>query len=116
MPGRIITRGLGPSTGISGRSAMVTYGYGPPPFVVTTIRRVINGGSSAKRRQRELEPVVIWAKLLEINGKIPTVKISDYAKSYLDESNNNPIKDIKHVSSGAAKVWDNIKFSIKRIK
>lgn len=119
MPNKIITIGMGPSAGNPGRSALITYGYGPPPFITELIRRaVVNGGSSksSKQRYRELEPVVVWAKLIEINGLVPQVKVQDYSKSYLDQSNTNPVKDVSFVSSGIKDVWENIKFSIKRIK
>lgn len=66
---RIVTRGFGPSCGLAGRAGPVTQGYGgSPAFVIVALRCGFPlGQSGTKRRQCELESVIVWAKLLEIN-------------------------------------------------
>ena len=42
--------------------------------VITRIAR--NGRSAAERVKREFEDIIVWAKLVKINGKEPKVEVS----------------------------------------
>lgn len=76
---RIVTRGFGPTRGVVGRSGPVTLGYGGiPKFVYEAVqeaaRVIIRGGSGADIR-KELYPIIVWAKLVEINNSTPKREI-----------------------------------------
>lgn len=71
---RLCTRGLGPS------QLLVTQGYvGPPAFVIVAFQRNF-GQSGLKRRQRDLDLVVVWAKLIEVNDKSPAKNVQGFVK------------------------------------
>ena len=115
MPGLccnlIITKGLGCTTGDCNR--LIGQGYGgpaPPTFVTTAIRRFAYG----RRPDARIDEVIIWAKLLEVNGKVPSRKIEGYTRTGIETS---PVKAIvEHISSRSRETWEDIKVTIKRLK
>lgn len=114
---RIITRGLGMSRGAAGRAGLITQGYGgPPSFVVTTLENVARRphGRSGRRDQEDLQLVILWAKMVELNGKAPPRKIEGSVKVSLDKSKIAVL--VERVSTGVRQLWNDIKVSAKRIK
>lgn len=110
---RIITRGMGPHI-----NRLVTQGYGGPPrFVLQAIQRgVVFGQSGRKRRLRELEPVIVWAKLMEVNGKVPPRKIQGHVVVRVDKDRSFAAVMAEHVTSRVKKMLDDLKVFVKRIK
>lgn len=115
---RIVTRGFGSSRGLAGRAGPVTQGYGgPPAFVVAAFKRgLIFGQSGHKRRLRELQPVIVWAKLVELNGQAPSRKIEGFVTVRVDKDRGFTFVMAEHVSSRVKKVWEDFRVIVKRIK
>lgn len=110
---RIITRGMGPHI-----NRLVTQGYGgPPAFVVAAFQRgIIVGQSGHKRRMRELQPVIVWAKLLEYNGRVPPKKIEGFVVVRVDKDKGFAAVMAEHVSSRVRKAIEDLKVFVKRIR
>jgi hypothetical protein len=110
---RIVTRGMGPHI-----NRLVTQGYGgPPAFVVAAFQRgLIFGQSGRKRRLRELETVIVWAKLLEVNGRVPPKKIEGFVRIPVDWDRGFAAVMAEHVSSRVKKAIEGIKVFVRRIK
>lgn len=75
---KLITKGFGSSLLIAGRAGLVTQGYGGevPEFIPVAIERAIrrtkDGGSSSRPHPfDELEEVIVFARLLQINDEEP---------------------------------------------
>jgi hypothetical protein len=109
---RIVTRGLGKNP--PGVQGFITMGFGRR-LIEQVIRLARRGRSSAQRAIRELEEVVVWAKLVRINNDRPeqdiqgklTVKVSPVRKiAILAES----------LSSRTRSAWEDIKITINRYK
>lgn len=112
---RIITRGMGPSTGAAGRAGMVTQGYGgvPPAFVTEAFQSVVVGQSGTKRKLQQLDEVIIWAKMIEINGKAAP-EIKGWIKVKVDK--NRAAVMAEHLASRTRAAWEFIKVSARRLK
>lgn len=108
---KLITRGFGVSRGAPGRTGPVVQGYGPcpPTFVVETLakRRVVTG----RRPDPAIETVVLWAKLIEANGKAPSRPIQGAIEIPISRSQINVL--VEHV---VQRVINKIKVTAKRIK
>lgn len=106
----IITRGLGCSR--SGCNRLITQGYGgPPPFVPEAIRKFAYG----RRPDRRMEEVIVWAKLLEINGRAAPRKIEGFVRVPVEDASTIKVVT-EHVSKRVRKAWEDIKVTVKRIK
>lgn len=108
---RIIMRGMGPHI-----NRLICQGYGgPPAFVITAILRGIRvGQSGTKRRLRELDPIIVWAKLIEVNDHPPPKKIEGFITVYVSKAYARVIAS--HVSTRVRKAWQDLKVIIQRIK
>ncbi len=107
---RLCTRGLGRT------QLLVTQGYvGPPAFVVVALQRNF-GQSGLKRRQRDLDLVVVWAKLIEINDKAPSRNVEGFVKVAANRERNFASVMAEHVSSRVRKVLSTLKVFAQRIK
>lgn len=115
---RIVTRGFGMSRGPPGRAGPVTQGYGGPPrFVVIAIRRGIRPGQSGtKRRLREMQEVIVWARLIELNRRPPPKKVEGFIKVRVDRDSGYAKVMAEHVSSRVRKAWESLKVIVKRIR
>lgn len=115
---RIITRGMGPSTGTAGRAGMVTQGYGGtiPQFVIDGIQfRQINlGQSGTKRRIDQLDEVIIWAKLVEVNGQPSPAPIKGWVKVKVDKSRGTAM--VEHIAHRSRAAWEFIKVTARRLR
>lgn len=112
---KLITRGFGPTRGKAGRTGPVVQGYGPcaPAFVIAALtnrRRVVTG-----RRPPEpnpaIETVVLWAKLIEANGKAPKHPIQGTVHLPIKRSQIAVV--VEHLTK---RVINKIKVTAKRIK
>jgi len=111
---RIITRGFGPSRGVAGQAGPVTMGYaGIPRFVIDVFRRRY-GSSGYKRRLKEFQFVTVWAKLLEINGKISPKKIQGFVNVPVSKAYASVL--VEHVSSRVRQACEDVKITVKRLK
>jgi len=112
---RIVTRGMGPHI-----NRLVTQGYGgPPSFVVQAILRGISvrhvrGQSGTKRRLREMNEFIVWAKLIEINDQQPKNKIEGFVKVHTKKGFASAT--VEHVSSKMRNITESIKVFVKRVK
>ena len=115
---RIITRGMGTSRGAAGRAGMVTQGYGgiPPAFVTQAFRQINLGQSGYKRRLQELDEVVVWAKLTEVNGVEPKKPVKGWIKVKVDKDRGFAHVMAEHLGSRVRSVLEVIKVSVQRLK
>lgn len=108
------------SRGAAGRAGPVTQGYGgPPQIVVLAIRegiRIRVGQSGTKRRLRELQPIIVWAKLVEVNNVAPQKNIEGSVTVGIDNDRKFVTTMVEHVSSRASKVIEGLKITIKRLR
>lgn len=114
---RIVTRGFGPSRDIAGRAGPITRGYGGVlQIVAPAVERAIRRGKSGdKRYLDELEEVIVWAKLIEINNMPPKKKIEGSVRVRVDSKTNVSVT-AENVRSRVRNALDKIKVTIKRIK
>jgi len=115
---RIITRGMGSTRGANGRSGLITQGFGGRLFEKIkeeAFRVVRTGRSAAERLAKEVQEVVIWAKLIRINDEKPKNPIYGYTKVKLS-TNAVAVKIIEGLSARVRKTVDDIKITIKRIR
>lgn len=114
---RIITRGMGRSRGIPGRAGMVTQGYGGlfKKIVEAGVRLYKVGQSGAKRAARELEEVIVWAKLLRVNDAPPKNDIKGFIKVNVSTVRNIAVNLVEGARLHTRKTWDSIKITIKRL-
>lgn len=117
---KLVTLGLGTSRGIEGRGGLVVAGYGgPPSFVVSALEertRIRVGQSGSKRRLDQLDEVIVWAKLLEVNGKAATGNVKGALKVRVDKKRGHASVVAEHISSRARGAWEFIKVSVRRLK
>lgn len=111
---------MGTSRGAPGRAGLVTQGYGgPPSFVVKVLetpRRVVKGSSGYGRRELdELNVVILWAKLIEVNSRPPEKKIEGSIVVKIDNSSGVAVLAERLISQ-VYKTWNDIKITVKRLK
>lgn len=121
MPGgfnRIITRGMGTSRGAAGRVGMVSQGYaGLDQIALEQLRNIVRAGKSGiKRVIRELDEIVVWAKLVRLNDETPPVKIEGSVKIDVKATTKHVISLVEHVSTRVQKTWEYMKVSAWRLK
>jgi len=100
---------------------LICQGYGgPPAFVIAAIGRgIVVGQSGAKRRLREMDTVIVWAKLIEVNKKSPqqrpgNEKIQGFVTVPVSKGYARVVAS--HVSSRVRKAWEDLKITIKRLR
>ena len=114
---RIITRGMGTSRGKAGVAGMVTQGYGGFfRMAVEFAKKAFKAGQSgAKRAIRELEEVIISARLIRVNDEKPKQLVQGSVTVKLDAT-----RKIAVVAEGLTKrvraAWEDIKITVKRIR
>lgn len=115
---RLVTRGFGPDRGLPGRAGPVTQGFGgPPSFVLVAIRRGIRvGGGATRRRLQDLQPVIVWAKLIEINGLSPQRAIEGSVRVMLPRQEGFTSVMVEHLKTRARKAWDDVRITVRRLK
>lgn len=115
-PGRpagmtLVTRGFGRNQNI------VAQGFSLMSVIRDAVLRFIElGQSGTKRALREIQEVVVWAKLLRVNQKAPTVPIQGSVKVNLSDASQFAVRAASKISFKARSIFDNIKISINRVK
>jgi hypothetical protein len=118
MPQGIITRGLG-------TPLLVTQGYGAIPGfipeIIDDIRIRKGGGGGAKRRRRQeelrdLTPIVVWAKLVEVNDMPPKVTIEGSITVPGGPESDPPSTKVEYITRRVRKAWEAVKVTVKRLK
>lgn len=97
---------------------MVTQGYGGfvPRALVQSLMSVTVGQSGAKRRLDQLQEVIIWAKLIEVNGKAaPPPDVKGWVKVKVDKPRGMAVM-AEHISSRTREAWEFIKVNVRRLK
>lgn len=118
---RIITRGMGPTRGtpgVPGRASMITMGYGGffREVARQAVRLIRAGQSGTKRALRELQEVVVWAKLIRINDEKPKYPIQGSIKVRVSSASQIAVKIVERASVRVRAAWEDIKITVKRIK
>jgi hypothetical protein len=96
-------------------------GFGPlsPEFVVAAIqhaqRRPTMGQSGTKRRLQELDEVIVWAKLMSINERVPVQSVKGFVRVKINKESGYASVMVEHVSSRVRKAWNVIRVTVKRI-
>jgi hypothetical protein len=116
---KIITRGFGAKRSMPGAAGPVTIGCGSS--IIAIINSIIQwlpkpGQSGTKRRLAELDQVVVWAKLVEINDKAPHKEITGWINVLVKKQQNYASVMAEHVSTRIQTAWERIRVSVKRIK
>lgn len=114
---RLVTRGMGTSRGVVGRSGMVTQGSGGffRRVVEVGARLIRLGQSGTKRALRELEEVIIGVKLLRVNDEKPKTTIQGHVTVKVDLSRRIAVM-AEGVSKRVRSAWEDIKITVKRIR
>ena len=112
---RIITRGLGPSRGVPGRTSMVTYGFGGT--LIEIVKKIVKAGQSgAKRALQELEEIIVSARLIRVNDKQPENQVSGFVRVKWDAAKKYAVSFAGQVSTKVKEAWEDVKVTINRIK
>jgi hypothetical protein len=107
----LVTRGFGRNQNI------VAQGFSLMSVIRDAVLRFIElGQSGTKRALREIQEVVVWAKLLRVNQKAPTVPIQGSVKVNLSDASQFVVRAASKISFKARSIFDNIKISINRVK
>jgi hypothetical protein len=109
---RIVTRGLGRNK--PGYQGFITMGYGRR-FIEEVIRIARRGRSSAQRLIKELEDVVVWAKLIRVNDEKPKENIQGQLSVKVNLSTRIAVM-AENVSTRTRSAWEDIKITINRVK
>lgn len=115
---RLITRGMGTTRGVTGRAGMVTQGVGGRFIEIIkqqAVRLIRIGQSGTKRALKELEEVVVWAKLIRVNDEKPQVQVQGSMKVKVDLTRKIAVM-AEGVSTRVRKAWEDIKITMKRIR
>jgi len=103
LANKIVTRGFGPIRTVPNNSGPITMGYGPvpPAFVVSAFQSAIrHGGQSGfKRRMQELDEVIVWAKLIQINNNSSPPNIKGFVRIPVPRTQAKTSVTVEHVAS-----------------
>lgn len=114
---RLITRGMGPSRGVPGRTGLIVQGFGGVfRAAIEAAKRVIRlGQSGTKRALQGLEEIIIGAKLLRVNDQKPANPVQGHITVRVDMSRRIAVM-AEGVSKRARAAWEDVKISVKRVK
>lgn len=86
-------------------------------FVSDAVLRFIElGQSSAKRALREIQEVIVMAKLIRVNEKSLTVPLQGSVKVKLSDESHFAVRAMRKVSVKVRSIFDDIKISVDRVK
>ena len=113
---KLVTSGFGPKRSVAQSAGLIVQGYGKPPTaIVEAIERPLRlrlGQSGTKRRLAELEEVIVWAKLIEMNGTQPTRTIKGWIRARVQRS-----RGFASVMAESVRVIrDYVKVTVERLK
>lgn len=115
-PGRsagmtLVTRGFGRNQNLIGQ------GFSLMSVVMEAISRFIElGQSGTKRALREIQEVIVWAKLIRINDKPPALPIQGSVKVKLTDASHLAVRAVRNVAVKVRSIFDDIKISVVRVK
>jgi len=109
---RILTRGLGRNR--PGYQGFITMGYGRR-FIEEVIRIIRRGGSSAEKFVRDLQDVVVWAKLIRVNDEKPKENIQGQLTVKVNLARKIAVM-AENVSNRTRSAWEDVKITINRVK
>lgn len=123
LENKLITRGFGSARSIQESAGLVVQGYSSSvPIVIITalkerpLRLRMVGQSGTKRRLAEMDNVILWAKLVEMNDKPPPVKVEGWIHVKVQRSLNKASVMAEHVGSRVRDIWETVKVTITRLK
>lgn len=108
---------MGTSRGASGRAGLITQGYGGffKKVAEAGIRLIRAGQSGTKRALRELEEIIVGAKLLSVNDEKPKDQIQGHVTVKIDRARRIAVM-AEGVSKRVRAAWEDIKITVKRIR
>jgi len=109
---RLITRGLGKNP--PGVQGMITMGYGRR-LIEEVVRIIRKGQSGTKRALRELQEVVVWARLVSVNDRKPDNTVQGFVRVRINAAARNAVTAAQFVSSRIRNIFEDIKVRIKRV-
>lgn len=109
---RVITRGLGARRG-TGRASLVAVGGGGLRQFYEYVRRT--AGSGVKYVKENVENIVVWARLISVNGIRPKEPIQGKVTVSVDLNRRIAVLAEK-VSHRVRSAWEDFKITIKRVK
>lgn len=118
---KLVTRGFGAKRVTVNLAGPIVQGFGgPPSFVVAALAdrplRLRLGQSGTKRRLEQLDEVIIWAKLIEINGRPAPVNVKGWIRVKLDKGRTYASVMVEHIASRARAAWEVIRVTVQRWK
>lgn len=118
MINRIVTQGFGPSRSVAGRAGPVTSGFGGGDLHAPTVveaTRIIRHGRSGERHTIDETPIVVWAKLVEVNDKVPNVNVEGKVGS-IRNKHENVRTFAGYVSARVKKLVEVVKIIVERVE
>lgn len=107
----MVTRGFGRNQNI------VAQGFSLMSFIGDAVLRFIElGQSGAKRALREIQEVVVWAKLIRVNDKEISRSLQGSVKVKLTDASQITVRAVRKVAVKVRSIYDDIKISVNRIK
>ncbi len=107
----LVTRGFGRNQNLIGQ------GFSLMSVVMEAISRFIElGQSGTKRALREIQEVIVWAKLIRINDKPPALPIQGSVKVKLTDASHLAVRAVRNVAVKVRSIFDDIKISVVRVK
>ena len=122
LQNKIVTRGFGTVRSVPESSGLIVQGYGSslPLVIISSIERPIRlrtvGQSGTKRRLAQMDDVIVWAKLTELNGKPSPVEVEGFVHVKVNSGAGFASVMAEHVSSRARAAWETIKVTVQRLK
>lgn len=116
---RIVTRGMGFTRGgVPGRASMVVQGYGGffRAIKEQAIRLIRAGQSGTKRALQDLQEVIVWAKLIRINEKKPSILVQGSIKVKISSVSQMAVKVVERARVRVRSALEDLKITVKRIK
>ncbi len=127
-PGRVQSPGGGLSPGRGRGMTMVTRGFGRNQNIVAqgfslmafiseaVLRFIELGQSGAKRALKEIQEVVVWAKLIRVNDEALARPLQGSVRVKLTDASQIAVRAVRKVSVKVRSIYDDIKISVNRIK
>lgn len=119
---RLVTRGFGPKLQVPGSAGPVVQGYGAG-FVLVTVeleerptRLRTVGQSGTKRAQAAKDPVIVWAKLVQVDGAPPARPIVGWVRVLVDRDTGKAHALGEHVASRVRRAWDAARVEVTRVR
>ncbi len=121
---KIVTRGFGPKLVTAGAAGPVTQGYGSG-FVLVTVELVAPeerpvrlrtmGQSGTKRAMAAMDTVVVWAKLVKVDGVPPDKPLAGWIRVLVDRDVSKARALGEHVASRVKNVWSEARVEVTRV-